>query len=1248
VRERCQLDPLSRGTVIHRGAAWAVLALLLTGLVSCLGSPPSPRDGVRDWEAHAQVAVPGGVVNAAGGTLVVTRLLLSVDTRLGPAAIGAVYHSASGSWLWSFDLRLLDGIFREPAGSVHDVSALPDGASVPGTEWVKLDAARMKTRGGLVHEFDGAGRLAAVYWSSDPYPRLRHVAALVGESVRIVAIEQCSAPGACAPVYALDWDEAGRLAAVEDRAGRRAELAWDAAGRLAAARDAGDVAEGLPGDRYAYEGARITSLTTSDGERTRYVYHAGRLAEAVAEGPGSPRYRFSYTRVDHGVNVTTHVDPLGARSEIEWDDQGRVLRRTLLGLDETERFAWQGFREIRHERSDGTVLARSWAGDLLASETLPDGNVRHYQWNADGVNRLDPFAGALREMRDALGVQIAVVYDAAGRAVQILDGQGDAIRLVWNGVLVDSIEKASGALQRFEGYGEHGWPTRVFQSDQLVDEPVYDAVGNRLRGLDLADPTASSTPGVVERGFDADRRVASLVLVEDQETIPYRVERTLRVVRRADGRPARVERPYGGDTEYLYDALGRMVERRERVDGDFRSTFYEYDAAGRRTAEEKANGMRLEWSHDAAGRTLTTIALRHGLVESVLTHSWAAGRLVASHDSVRDAAELYVHDAAGRLERVVYAAGESTEYGYDARGRLTEVALRLPGGALLSSLSVGYDASDRETLVRADEETLLERVYEQGRLVETRYGNGLTRSYDYHEGTDRWSGALTTDAEDAFVESTVLTGFPPLITGLDTRTADPYGLVPDPPAGSAPGEVRTLEFYALDRGTLEERWHGARMRSAFRAEHYLLEGYTHYDALGNRLMHSQPPAGWGMQRFDYHYNAEHNRLLSVEELRWTPSGWQLHAARSYEWDEAGYATSVNGRPVVWTAHGRIASVGSEAYFQWDAAGRPISRTVLGEETVYWFGGRMEAPPGATPDRLDLGEVRLDLAGGEHLYRHPDMRGNVKFVTDAAGVVVAHHGYGGYGREVTYGPSDDARGFAGGSHAAEFVLLGARVLDAEAGRFLSPDPVDPWLDSYAYTWGNPLHFWDPSGLDPQATPQGPPVAATVADILGDVLIGVGGIIAAAPPFRIVGAGIAALGLALKSFAQGLRDDAARGGTSGGENTSDGRVLVPAGEIGWFKACMECRVLPGSRPRPVGGPRPRPGWRGGGGFDFGGSTGCGVTSPCGLGPELVFLLPWLLRRRQRRLEGSLKVPSGEVRENARRAAHAAAGACRMDDR
>jgi hypothetical protein len=54
------------------------------------------------------------------------------------------------------------------------------------------------------------------------------------------------------------------------------------------------------------------------------------------------------------------------------------------------------------------------------------------------------------------------------------------------------------------------------------------------------------------------------------------------------------------------------------------------------------------------------------------------------------------------------------------------------------------------------------------------------------------------------------------------------------------------------------------------------------------------------------------------------------------------------------------------------------------------------------------------------------------------------------------------------------VLGPRVLDSDAGRFLSQDPVSNAVNLYAYAQGNPVYMWDPTGHE---------AAYTVAAVAG---------------------------------------------------------------------------------------------------------------------------------------------------------------------
>ena len=451
------------------------------------------------------------------------------------------------------------------------------------------------------------------------------------------------------------------------------------------------------------------------------------------------------------------------------------------------------------------------------------------------------------------------------------------------------------------------------------------------------------------------------------------------------------------------------------------------------------------------------------------------------------------------------------------------------------------------------------------------------------------------------------------IVALWLRTADPDGWVADPPPGSAPGEVETLELYSLLAGSDPERKHGPRLWNASHGTPGF--GGTFHDALGNPKRTTHYSAEGSAELRHFHYNAERNRLLSVARDLGLPGGEQ-ETIRSYAYDEAGYVSDVDGNAVTWTARGQVAQVAGLASFVWDAAGRPISRTVAGEQTVSWFGGLFEAPAGATPSELDLGEVRVDFAAAAHRYRHVGPRGNVKFVTDAAGAVVAHHLYGGYGRLATYGPSDDARGFAGGTHAAGFVVLGARVLDPLAGRFLSRDPIEQLLDSYAYAWSNPVQFWDPGGLQASGTPQGPAIALA-SEILGNFFFAAGGFLSAIPTVqtRTFGGVFIFLGAASHSLAVGLRH---RNGLSINDTSLDSLPQIPAAGVDTVRFCVDgfCFEKPDPSGAMVGGSGAT---SGGGDFGFS-APGCSAPggAVCAGSPGLWVAIAAGIGWRRRRLK------------------------------
>ena len=146
---------------------------------------------------------------------------------------------------------------------------------------------------------------------------------------------------------------------------------------------------------------------------------------------------------------------------------------------------------------------------------------------------------------------------------------------------------------------------------------------------------------------------------------------------------------------------------------------------------------------------------------------------------------------------------------------------------------------------------MLEHVYQNGKLVQTSYGNGLVRSYVY----DSESGQLiesSTDGPGGEVERTTITreGGLPFTPGLyitsETRTFGSVAVTTEEQYGVGPGEDALGQEYRI--GKRAYLWHDGHDVAAYE-----------YDALSNAL-------GSPAYQESFEYNAEGNRLLSATTL----------------------------------------------------------------------------------------------------------------------------------------------------------------------------------------------------------------------------------------------------------------------------------------------------------------------------------------------------------------------------------------------
>jgi RHS repeat-associated protein len=1141
-----------RNTIAIRPLDRAI-AVLGIALISTLGCPPhssklAPAAGLPQYQERAAVDVPGGMVNPLGGNLLIRRPVLAVDTHLGSSEIGVTYSSASGCWLWNFDIRYDGASFLDPTGASHDTSALAPGEAIPGTVWVVVDADTVKTKGGLAHEFGPDSRLSAVHYTSAEYPRLAYTSETIDGEPRTVAIDQCMAPGACETVFAIAYGEDGHVAAIGDRAGRMAEV-QHAAGRLVAVRDGLDTAQSWPGTRYEYAGAKLAAVVSSEGERVEYVYSGRRVREVRAIGEQNPVRRFDYYAKSAGLYATRYIDPLGHVTWFRYDAKRRLHEIEVADVGETLRLSWEGSRVVAETLPSGVITRWSYAGDDVATEIQPSGNVIQFSYAADAVNRDAPLERAPLEIFDSIGLRERRSYDARGRLATVENGEGEVLASYGYAPdeTVASITIPDGIIG-YEDYGSHGHPRRITAADAEISNE-YDLVGNLRRGWNGVSPELG---GIVYREYDEDRNLARIAVAEgiymgDQLNPDEYIE----IDHRSDGRRTRIARPGGGDHEFEYDSLGRLARIREGVDGAWVSTDFEYDAAGRLTATERANGMRQESGYDAAGRVVSVRNLRDGVVESSAAFGYLDGQLRSLEDSARGGVEVHSYDGAGRVAGIEYPDGEVLLRSYDLRSRKTqEVFLN---GSLLGWFDRGYDLADREVSLSASGALLLQREYVNGKLVETGYGNGLIRTYSYDPSSGRLEGSRT-EGPDGIVEETAVTveGVSSLLPALQVTA------VTTTSGGVA--ATTTEEFMLGPRADSGGGEPGGGKRVHMWSDGSVFTGYE-YDALSN----CRGSFSFGDS---FEYNAEGNRLLTVT----TGAAGTI----DYSYDEAGFATSRRGVPLTWTASGRLASFGSDVILEWDALGRKVRSMVMGAESRWLFAGRVQADAAGLPRSIDFGEVRVDLVTGHRRYRHLDFRGNVKFVSDEGGEIRSHYQYDAYGLRELIGSDDDPVRFVGRAQIGELIALDARIYDPAVGRFLSPDPVLQTVNQYAYTLGNPVWFADASGRDFEAivdgiTAVGGLIVATVALFAVSspglaVVAGVGMTLAGLNfalwvARQVHGAGAGPTGIVFAGPGQGSSADA--GGVSGtGTGCSPLRLAsAPAfGKLHWLLIAAQILLAP----------------------------------------------------------------------------------------
>ena len=339
------------------GRSLALLQIALLLSAGCTGGPLAPTPGTAEYLAPGMIRVPGGVVNAAGGNLLVERTDLTLDSLVGGTlAVGAVYNSSLAGWTWSFgDALGRRDVHRRLGPQLRHQRRLPDGAAIPGTHWVKVDSDTVQTKGGLAHDFDGAraprGRaLGDARLSADPLHLervdARDRAVHDGDGLHRLLSDRLRrepAPGRASPTRAAVGAPSSR---------------WDAVGPPHGREEPTRGREGLAGHplRVRPASGALTAITNSEGERDRVRLPVGRPhpeRDADRRRQSRPTASTS-TRPDRNTSTRRSTPTRWARA------------RGSTSIRSTGSRSWSSWRR-------GSGARFTWAGLRPATVTLENG-----------------------------------------------------------------------------------------------------------------------------------------------------------------------------------------------------------------------------------------------------------------------------------------------------------------------------------------------------------------------------------------------------------------------------------------------------------------------------------------------------------------------------------------------------------------------------------------------------------------------------------------------------------------------------------------------------------------------------------------------------------------------------------------------------------------------------------------------------------------------------------------------------------
>lgn len=516
-------------------------------------------------------------------------------------------------------------------------------------------------------------------------------------------------------VERAEFDYWGRRIRHFDRFGRRTEWAWDRRHQPVLKRhpDGTEI-------RVTWDANRKPLMVDDSGRITRYEYGGVGWRCKITDADG----RETICKHDYVGNVVRVINARGQEHVQKWDAASRpVSVRTFEGIDWKYGHGPGGLRWVqspigrrtfeRNARGQITkaeaqtgetwevaysaiglcTSAKNRMADIERSYDLDRRLVGERQgdhhneiaWNADLPERVTSDVGVpLAFLRDQTGDPTLIEAGSLPIRVGLADGKdrltvlGDDLLLRQRISEADQLElQVLCKVRQNVPLEEHG---RDLRSPEVLSWTRfgYDA-RHDLRQVERSDGTVTSYETTAAGQIAARRVFKNGTLVTD-ERIAYDAAGSPQLASRydAEGRPVALAVD-GVETEIVYDAGGRMVERRSPA-GSIRYEWNPVDELIRVVHPDHV----VEMDYDTEGRRIRKRVYRDRELAKAISYVWAGHTLLHEVDDLRKTTRtyireegswailghvdkqgdvetpyLYLQDAAGAIDAVVDASGKT-------------------------------------------------------------------------------------------------------------------------------------------------------------------------------------------------------------------------------------------------------------------------------------------------------------------------------------------------------------------------------------------------------------------------------------------------------------------------------------------------------------------------------------------------------------------------------------------------------------